>query len=291
MTAIEIVRLTNGDSVCEIAPRLGGSILRLFAGGGELLRRAPLGTDDIQQVACFLLVPFANRIAHGRFSFQGRDIAIGIDPKGKPHALHGHGWRRSWTVIERRDDRLSLAFDHDGEGWPWPYRAEQTITLRPDGIEINIVVHNRHSTDTMPVGVGLHPFFLRSADSSIAGDASAYWRNDETGLATTLHVDTCFQGDRPCSVENLVGTDNFFVSERNVIIGRRVRIAGDRMDGFHVYVPAECDFFCVEPVTHAPNSFGRGQTRPEDLVAAGSRKSWSFSIKATSSDRSAEARR
>lgn len=281
MTAIESIRLISGDSVCEVAPALGGSILRLSVAGVELLRRAPSDADDIQQVACFPMIPFANRIARGHFAFQGKNISIGVDPDGDPHALHGHGWRRAWSVNDRAADRVRLGFDHDGQGWLWPYRAEQTIVLRPDGLEIEIAVHNRHPVDPMPAGIGIHPFFSRSAHNWIAAEAKAWWQNDETGLATQMQADERFSGDRPCPVADLEGVDNLFVSDRNVVVDHRIRVAGDHTIGFHVYVPAGQDFFCVEPVSHVPNSFGRGETKPEDLIAAGATKSWNFTIKDT----------
>lgn len=278
MTAIEIVRLTNGDSLCEVAPALGGSILRLSVAGAELLRKARPGTDDIQQVACFPLVPFANRIARGRFVFEGTEVAIGFDPDGNPHALHGHGWRHAWTLTERSEDRVQLAFDYAGQGWPWPYRAEQTIALRADGLEIEIALHNRHADKTMPAGAGIHPFFSRFGSSTIAANARACWRTDETGLAIEEQVDDRFSADRPCPVTYLEGVDNFFVSDGDVLVDRRIHVAGDRTVGFHVYVATGQNFFCVEPVSHVPDSFGRGEIRSEDLIAAGGRKSWRFSI-------------
>lgn len=281
MTATETIHLTSGDSICEIAPALGGSILRLSVAGAELLRRAPPGADSIQRVACFPLIPFANRIARGRLEFQGRDVSIELDPDGDPHALHGHGWRRGWQVSERHDDRARITLDYLGEDWPWPYRAEQTIVLRPGGIEIEIAVQNRHPQCAMPTGVGIHPFFSRATQNWIAADAGAWWRNDETGLATEMQVDDRFSADRPCAVADLEGLDNFFASDGDIVVDHGTRVGGDRTVGFHVYVPTGRDFFCVEPVSHVPNSFGRREITPDDLIAAGASKSWRFSIRNT----------
>lgn len=279
MTATDTVLLVAGDSRCEIAPALGGSILALSVAGVDLLRPAPPGTRDILDVACLAMLPFANRVAQGRFTFRRRDIVIGVDPAGAPHALHGHGWRRRWTLVDRSGDRAMLACRHDGAGWPWPYRAEQTIVLTPGGLRLDIGIESLHRTDEMPCGVGLHPYFIRIPESRIAGNATARWRNDETGLAVEEVADDRFSTGTPCPVDKLDGTDHFFRSDGGeVTVNDIVRLRGDPVTGFHVYVPAGKDVFCVEPVSHTPNSFGRGEIEPWEAIVAGGRRTWRFGI-------------
>lgn len=281
MTATDTIDLSTATSSCAIAPSLGGAILRLVVAGQDVLRPAPVPAKDIQDVACFAMLPFANRVARGRFTFRGRNVTIGIDRDGDPHALHGHGWRRPWTPVERHDDSVTLAYDHDGEGWPWPYHVEQRFELMPRGIRIYITIENLHASDDMPAGVGIHPFFVRTPDSRIAGFAASCWRNDATGLAIEQIADDRFSAHAPCKVDRLEGTDNFFRFENDaVIVNDDTWIGGDATAGFHVYVPTRKPFFCVEPVSHVPNSFGRGTIEPEDLILPGKSRSWQFTLDA-----------
>ena len=68
---------------------------------GELyvaLRRTDgtaIETDDPLQFASFPLVPFSNRIADGRFEWDGEQIEIDPNFAPEPHAIHGVGWPAS----------------------------------------------------------------------------------------------------------------------------------------------------------------------------------------------------
>lgn len=99
-------------------------------------------------------------------------------------------------LTDRSGDRaIMLACHHDGAGWPRPYRAEQAIVLTPGGLHIGI--ENLHATDAMPCGVGLHPFFIRSAGSRIAVNETASWLNDETELTVEEGPDHAFPSGHP----------------------------------------------------------------------------------------------
>lgn len=280
MTAIDAVRLDHGGVVCEIAPGLGGAILSLRVNGLDLLRPAGSSVTDVHDTACFTMVPFANRIASGRVLHDGEIIDIGVDPDGAPHALHGHGWRNAWRPIASEDDGATLEFVHDGRDWPWPYRATQAVRLRPDGIEIAVTLENRHATQAMPAGVGIHPYFTRRADSGVRATAWHRWQTDETGLSTEEVDDQRFQGGRFATLDDLVGLDHFFPSrDACVTVGETVELTGSSVAGFHIYAPTDGDFFCVEPVSHVPNSFGRGEIHSGDLILPGETRSWTFSIR------------
>ena len=56
--------------------------------GVDLLRRAPDGADDPLAMASFPLVPYANRIAQGRFAFDGADHQLPRNFGDHPHSIH-----------------------------------------------------------------------------------------------------------------------------------------------------------------------------------------------------------
>jgi aldose 1-epimerase len=268
-----LLNLAKGDATAQIAPALGGSIMALDRGGAPVMRR---GTgDDALDTACFPLVPFANRIDHGRMTFGGAERAIAVDHLGAPHAIHGNGWRRAWSVEQASEDHATLRIDEEAGDWPWPYSAWQSFTLEADGLWVELTIQNRHESEAMPAGFGLHPYFPRSAQSQIAATSTTMWFNDITGLAQTPQDSGLFSG-APVAVEALEGLDNFFVAPdpRIAISGPdgSVTISGPGA-GFHLYCPADQDFFCVEPVSHAPNSFGRGEWGEHDILAPGERRS------------------
>ena len=115
-----MIVLAAGDWRAEIDPALSGSILSLFLGDRPILRPTPPGATGPLQAACFPLVPYANRIDHGRFRFEGQAFDVGATPGFEPHALHGLGWLAPWSVKRAEADTAVLTFAQPaGPGWPW----------------------------------------------------------------------------------------------------------------------------------------------------------------------------
>jgi aldose 1-epimerase len=277
------LELRRGALSCLIAPALGGSVLRLADGDNDLLRPTEAGATDPLLTASFPLVPFANRVRSGRFSFEGAQVALPADPVAPPHALHGFGWRRPWTVDEQAADFAVLRHDHDGADWPWRYSATQRFQLDDGELSLEIAVRSLEADATMPMGIGIHPYFQRTQHTRVVARASHLWLNAPDGVAETRVEDARFDGRREVWVSELEGLDNFFEGDGEALIlgGRRpLKLTGAPSAGFHVYVPPGQPFFCIEPVSHPPNSFGRGEIRAQDRLGPGEQRSWRYRIAA-----------
>ena len=59
-----MIELKAGEYFLALEPERGGSIARFGWRGQDLMR--PTCGPSVLDVACFPLVPFSNRIAHGR---------------------------------------------------------------------------------------------------------------------------------------------------------------------------------------------------------------------------------
>src|SRR5258708_29091612 len=88
-----------------LVPDTGGSVASLSwcraAGSVDLMR--PMSDEararrDTTGAAMFPMVPYANRIAGNRFSFEGRTYRFKPNVPGEPMSLHGTGWQSAWTV-------------------------------------------------------------------------------------------------------------------------------------------------------------------------------------------------
>ena len=124
------ITLAAGEWRAEIAPRDGGVVRSLSVGGRPILRTMPEASDSPLDSACFPLVPYANRIAQGRFAFDGADHQLPRNFGDHPHSIHGFGWQASWTAKATGADHVLLVHDHPGDtGWPWPYHAGQQVKL------------------------------------------------------------------------------------------------------------------------------------------------------------------
>jgi len=245
-----------------LAAHVGGSIRTLTWRGTDVLRAAPANaTDDPFEMACFPMVPFVNRIAHGCFVFDGRRVSLSPNWSADPNPLHGQGWRAPWRVAAASVRAATLIFEGGGDEWPWRYRCEQRFELTHGALSVELSIENM-STEAMPAMLGLHPYFPDAARAELRAQLPRVWRTDGNTLplgetATppewrfdppralrTVTLDHCLSGWD--GVAELYWPDRF------------VTLRATHCGHLHVYTPAGCDFFCVEPQSAAPGALGRG---------------------------------
>jgi aldose 1-epimerase len=255
----EIV-LTAGPCRLVLEPERGGSVSR-FERGRRPIFRPTCGPSPFD-TACFPLVPFSNRIAHGRF-YDG-DRAVQLAPNfpaaDHPHTIHGFSWLSAWEVVDQQAASAVLRHAYAASEWPWPYVAEQRFTLGEHGLLHEIAVTNLGET-AMPAGLGLHPYFPRDAATLYHGLHTAEWQTAADGLPLSRtavpepidwwegnpverrDVDTVYTG-RAGPLTILWATD-----------GVRLTIEpSDTLPFTVVYTPPDRDFFWVEPVSHATDA-------------------------------------
>ncbi len=146
-----------------ISPELGGSVMglrALVAGRWVGLMPEP-GTPGCDLAAAsFIMAPYSNRIADGRFAFDRRPYQL---QNGANHAIHGDVRKRPWRVQSSAASSLELAFrsaEHEGVNWPWPFDADLSYAVDGATITTTLVLTNRGDS-RMPAGFGFHPYFLR----------------------------------------------------------------------------------------------------------------------------------
>ncbi len=222
----------------------------------------------VRQTSSYPLIPYSNRIAHGRFSFEGADYRLALNFGDHPHSIHGNAWQRPWQVAEANAARCRLTFVHrpagdEARGWPFAYRAEQIFDLAPDGLTLTMVLENQDER-AMPAGLGLHPFFPKRPGVHLQFSADAVYPNGEDSLPTRSmtvpgewdysalrdlgepRLDNCFKG--------WSGTARIVYEQERVAI----RLSADPIfSHLVVYVPSGRDFFAVEPVSHVNNAVNR----------------------------------
>jgi aldose 1-epimerase len=266
--ATSVISLHAGRAELGIAPGIGGSIAHYRWIDGprvqDWLRPAAatdLASGNAGRLACFPLVPYSNRIRAGRFDFGGRAIRLPLDRWPQAHALHGHGWRSAWNVVARASDRLAIAYEHAADAWPFRYRARQDFTLAEDELRVTLSVDNV-GREAMPVGLGLHPYFPRTARCRLSAHVDAMWATDDEVMPTSLVRADPRLGNGDGLPLDEVALDNVFTGwqgeatihwpERDACLS----VTADPPLGFLVvYSPAGEDYFCVEPVSHCTDAF------------------------------------
>lgn len=257
------MRLEAHGWTLELLPALGGAIGALAHEGREVLRSTPAGVRDPLETGCFPLLPYANRIAQGRFDFAGSAHRLPLNFGDHPHSLHGVGWHAAWTVAEAGADHAILAHAHDGgASWPWPYRAAQRFALASRTVRIELSLTNV-ADSPMPAGLGLHPYFPCDADTRLSFEAERVWLADATMLPAEPAAAAHF-GDWRAGASVAGGTliDNAYEGWRGaarIMQGRGgVEMRAEGASVLHLYRPPGAAFFCIEPVSHLPDAVNRG---------------------------------
>ncbi|QGP78148.1 aldose 1-epimerase [Sphingobium sp. CAP-1] len=259
----DIVTLRAGGLEAALSPAIGGSLLWLTLDGVDLLRRAPADSDDVLAMASFPLVPYANRIADGRFAFGGRDHQLPLNFGDHPHSIHGFGWQAKWTASGTDISSTTLTHIHAGNtGWPFPYRAEQHVALTPSDLFLSLSLYNAGDTP-MPAGLGFHPYLLADPATTLHFDANCLWLSTPDMLPDhEAPADALGDWSRPAMVRGDYLVDNAYSGWNGTATvlrgdGIRLRLNATGADFLHVYRPPGSVDFCLEPVSHMPDAINR----------------------------------
>ena len=274
----ELVELRAGPAILAVSPPAGGSITRYASQHDgttfEWMRPAlpeAIRNRSAGSTSSFPLVPFSNRIRNAAFRFRGRVIQLPQNFRPEPHAIHGHAWRAPWRVTARSEAGLTLEYRHPAGAWPWSYRAEQTFTLTPDHLAVRFGVTNEAS-EPMPVGFGLHPYFVRTPRVRVRAAVGRMWRADADAMPVELVA--------PPSELRLEGAglspdataldNNFGAFGGRAVVDwpewhARLALTADPIYAcLVVYTPAGRDFFCVEPATNCIDGFNLAENGRTD---------------------------
>jgi aldose 1-epimerase len=207
-----MLELVAGDNRAVVSPEHGGRIASLSFDGHEVLleeseaaKRTGSDPPPATRWGMFLMAPWAGRVRHGQFSFDGRDYRLPINKA--PHAIHG-------TIFDRPAD--SAEVDATGTEaictWrlrdPWPFEGAVTsrVVLSSDAVTLRLEVE---AEEAMPVTVGWHPWWRTELGTGgrlvIDGPLQSKYERDDESIPTGALVapgtppwDDCFlTPDRP----------------------------------------------------------------------------------------------
>lgn len=284
-----MIVLQAGDWRTVLNPALGGSVAELSWRGLPVLRPTPHDADEPLQTACFPLVPWANRIANGRFVFDGRACDVGATPGFEPHALHGLGWRRSWDAEVLGSAGAVLPLRHPGgQDWPWAFSAKQRFRLSEDGLHIALSMTNTDS-EGRPAGLGLHPYLHRLPDDRLTLAAPRVWRADETLIPCELApAQAVFDWRDGPAIADAPFVDNAYEdwngTARLAHADWSVTLASPDTRRVHVYAPQDADFVCIEPVSQQPDALNAPADEASGLVILSPGQTLSLSMTISAGD-------
>jgi len=250
MTSVTAAISITSDRVeVDLEPDAGGRCAQLRVDGVPIL----IGRDDVPAEmrladgsvratdwGSYPMVPWAGRIRHGRFVFEGTEYQLPINFGA--HAIHGVGFESSWTVTRHDPDRLRLELELPSDDrWPFGGRVAQEITV--DDAAVRFVIEVTADERPFHVSFGWHPWFRKPERLDFAPDAM--YRRDDEGIAVDELVpvppgpwDDCFVNHVPVGL---------------TVDGVRLRLSSDCTTW--VVYDERAHATCVEPQTAPPDAF------------------------------------
>ncbi len=255
-----MIELASGDARLAIDVDRGGRIASWSIDGRELLVGPPAPDDRSIRWGCFLMAPWAGRLADGRYR-RGDGQLVQVPRTHGRHAIHGLLWDRPWRVAEASRDRAVLTCDIPADLWP-PGSVRHEIRLSNDRLELVAMV--TASSAAMPVALGWHPWFRRNIGRSgalgeiaLRVDAAEVLRTERmipTGEITSVVGRTDLRYGPRLGRRRL---DHAYVAARSPAVLRwpdfELTIAWDPTPATLV-VHTPTSSLCVEPQTAWPNA-------------------------------------
>lgn len=114
-----------------------------------------------------VLIPWPNRIAAGRYAFDGEEYQLPITEPERNSALHGLACWLPWTLVDHQPDRVSLSFRIlPSPGYP--FHLDTTVEYRLDADGLRVTTTSVNSGDRpCPYGLGFHPYVAAAPGSTI----------------------------------------------------------------------------------------------------------------------------
>jgi aldose 1-epimerase len=104
------------------------------------------------------LIPWPNRLADGRYRFDGVDHAVAISEPERHNAIHGFMLWRPWTAVEREPNRILMgARLFPLTGYPFTLELRISYELNEAGLSVTTTATNIGGS-ACPYGVGQHPY-------------------------------------------------------------------------------------------------------------------------------------
>jgi aldose 1-epimerase len=246
-----------------IHPNIGGAIGSLECDGKPLLREITaeaVQAGNVRLSSCYPLVPYSNRIGHGRFSFEGVDYRLRLNFDNDTNTIHGAGWQSPWTIDHADAASAVLSLKHrPAPGaetlWPFDFDARETFALTANGLAVTLAVTNADRRN-MPAGLGFHPYFVRTNQTTLSFDAAGVWLSGADKLPKERSRAPEWNYREPRIVIERALDHAFFGWKGNArmadpTLGRAITLRADPLfRHVVVYAPSDRAFVAVEPVSN-----------------------------------------
>lgn len=246
-----------------------------------------------------VLFPFPNRIARGRFQFEGKVYQLPLNEATGKHAIHGFTSRNAWRVTATTathheatitgEFHLSRDLPASASLWPADFILQLTYRLSADSLNVLAVIENPDNR-SLPFGLGYHPYFCLPNGPGLLADemvlhscARQLWETEElipTGRRLPVPSDLDFRTTRPVGPAEL---DRLFLDlgESPVAwlghpsgVGKLSIEVSPQFRELLLFTPPHRKAVAIEPytcATDAANLAGRGIDAGWNVLVSGAR--------------------
>ena len=135
-----------------------GAALRTYEVDGQPLLDGFAPDAPITGSRGMPLLPWPNRIADGRYSFDGEDHQLPLTDPADGHAIHGLTRWVPWQPLEHTQTSVTLATTiYPQPGYPFTLALTVAYSLSDAGLQVETVATNAGAR-RLPFGAGFHPY-------------------------------------------------------------------------------------------------------------------------------------
>lgn len=278
--------LTFDDQVATVV-EVGAAVREFRVAGRDVFQSYPESAFSTGFHGAVLL-PWPNRLADGRYLFDGDEYQVPISEPSRMTALHGLSPWRAWSVVEHEADRVALRLSLlPSPGYPFYVDTVVEYQLDALGLRVTTTSHNVGDRPC-PYAVGFHPW-LSPGDATLdectlSLDATHRFVTDDRLLPVGEETvaGTAYDFSDARTIGSLVLDDAFTGVPRAADGKVWVRLTGPDARTAAIWMDESCDYWqlctgdmlpphqarrglAAEPMTAAPNAFvsGRGLRRLE----------------------------
>lgn len=144
----------------EAAVTLRGAALRSLSHAGRDLVVPFESGNSIPDYRGVICAPWPNRLANGRYSWEGGEIQAPVNEPERNTALHGLVFDKLWSVAGRDESSVTLSTSlAPGEGYPFSLDLTVRYSLSATGLQGAVTAVNP-GPGAAPYGVCPHPYLI-----------------------------------------------------------------------------------------------------------------------------------
>ncbi|SDI45929.1 aldose 1-epimerase [Arthrobacter cupressi] len=159
--AVNEYRISSGEYSAAITAR-AAALRELRYRERDLVVPFPAG-GPIPDFRGIIAAPWPNRVADGRYTFDGTEFELPVNETDRGCALHGLVFELDWTLESHDGTSVTLSCTPEPTaGYPHALRIAVEYLLTDAGLHSRVTAANLGST-TAPYGVCPHPYLVAGA--------------------------------------------------------------------------------------------------------------------------------